>query len=408
MGVCDEVAAVHNERVRRFAALIVEVGANVQPGQVVGINADPGVAPLVRALAEAAYRRGARFVDVWYFDPAVKRLRLEHASLDTLDYVPPWYGQRLYGLGEAHGARIALNPIVPPRALDGVDPARAGRDQLPSMREAFDLINAGTTNWCVAPAPSETWASLVFPELNPAEALERLWQDLEHVLRLDEPDPVAAWKERFATLTAVGRRLTERRFDALRFEGPGTDITVGLLPGSIFASSLQETAWGLSFAANLPTEEVTSAPDPERIDGVVAATKPLDVAGSVVDGLRIRFEAGRAVEIDADSNADALRARCSMDDGAARLGEVALVDREGRIGSLGRTFFNTLLDENAASHVAFGNGYDICVDDEESRARLNRSSIHVDFMIGSDNVAVTGITRKGERVPVLDGGSWQL
>ena len=399
---------MHEERVRRFAKLIVEVGANVQPGQVVGINADPGAMPLVRALAEAAYRRGAGYVDVWYFDSAVKRLRLEHASPDTLDYVPPWYVQRVHGLGEAHGARIALYPIVPPRALDGVDAARAGRDQLPSLRETFAVINAGTTSWCVAPAPSETWASLIFPDLNPADALERLWQDLEHVLRLDEPDPVAAWNARFATLAAVGRCLTERRFDALRFEGPGTDLTVGLLPGSIFASVLQETAWGLSFAANLPTEEVTSAPDPERVDGVVAATKPLDVAGSVVEGLRIRFEAGRAVQIDADSNADALRARCSLDDGAARLGEVALVDRDGRIGSLGRTFFNTLLDENAASHVAFGNAYDMCVDDKKSKARLNRSAIHVDFMIGSDDVAVTGITRKGERVPVLSGGSWQL
>ncbi len=392
----------------RLAELIVTVGANVQPDQVVGIQADPAVAPLVHTIAEACYRRGARFVDVWYFDPALKRLRLEHAPDETLDYVPAWYAQRVLALGEAHGARIALHPIVPPGTLRGVDPARAGRDALPSVKESFDVINEGTTNWTVAPGPSEAWAAVVYPDLDPPRALERLWADLVNVLRLDEPDPAAAWSERFAALAAVGERLTERRFDALRFEGPGTDLTVGLLPGSIFEGGAHRTAWGLEFGPNLPTEEVTSAPDPERVDGVVAATKPLDVGGSVVTGLRIRFEGGRAVEVDADENAEALRGRLARDPGAARLGEVALVDREGRIGRTGRTFFNTLLDENAASHLALGDAYESCVDDEESKARLNRSDIHLDFMIGSDHVDVTGVTHTGERVPVLRGGAWQL
>jgi len=347
-------------------------------------------------------------VDTWYFDPELKRLRLEHAAEDTLDFVPSWHGQRLLALGEARAARIGLSPVVPPGALARIDSARAGRDALPALDEAFDVINAGSTNWCVGPGPTEAWATVVFPELEPEDALARLWDDLVFVLRLDAPDPVAAWRERFATLADAGRRLTERRFDAVHFEGPGTDLTVGLLPGSIFEGGSHETAWGLEFGPNLPTEEVTSAPDPERVDGVVSATKPLDLGGSVMNGLRIRFEGGRAVEIDADENADALRGRCARDEGAARLGEVALVDREGRIGPLARTFFNTLLDENAASHLAFGSAYDSCVDDEESKARLNRSSIHIDFMIGSNDVVVTGITRGGERVPVLRDGSWQL
>jgi aminopeptidase len=393
---------------RRLADLIVEVGANVQPDQLVGIQADPAVAPLVRTIAEASYRRGARYVDVWYFDPALKRLRLEHAADGTLDYVPPWYGQRVVGLGEAHAARIALHPMVPPGTLAGIDPARSGRDALPSVKESFDVINEGTTSWTVAPSPTEAWAAIAYPDVEPGRALERLWEDLVPILRLDEPDPAAAWKERFAALAAVGERLTERRFDALHFQGPGTDLTVGLLPGSIFEGGAHRTAWGLEFGPNLPTEEVTSAPDPERVDGVVAATKPLDVGGAVVSGLRIRFEGGRAVEVDADENAEALRGRVARDPGAARLGEVALVDREGRIGRTGRTFFNTLLDENAASHVALGDAYESCVDDEASRKRLNRSEIHIDFMIGSDDVDVTGITSAGERVPVLRGGAWQL
>jgi aminopeptidase len=399
---------VHEDLNRRLAALLVEVGANVQAGQVVGINAEPAAAPAVHELVRACYARGALFVDVFYFDPAVKRIRLELAAEDTLDYVPQWYADRLIGLGELQAARIALHPIVPPGALAGIDPARAGRDALPSLKEGFEVINAGSTNWCVGPSPTEGWASVVYPGLEPAEALARLWEDLVHVLRLDERDPAAAWRERFATLAEVGGRLTERRFDAVHFEGPGTDLTIGLLPGSIFEGGAHTTAWGLEYGPNLPTEEVTSAPDPTRADGVVAATKPLDIGGTVVDGLRVRFEGGSAVQIDADANAEALRARCARDAGASRLGEVALVDRAGRIGPLDRVFFNTLLDENAASHLAFGNAYDTCVDDEESKARLNRSAIHLDFMIGSNDVAVTGITRSGERVPVLRGGSWQL
>jgi aminopeptidase len=400
--------AVQENLNRRLAELLVEVGANVQPGQIVGINADPAAAAVVQELARACYRRGALFVDVFYFDPAVKRIRLEHAAEETLDFVPPWYADRLLGIGEHRGARIALHPVVPPGTLAGIDPARAGRDQLPALKEGFQVINAASTNWCVGPSPTEAWAKVVYPELEPTHALARLWEDLVHVLRLDEPDPAAAWEERFATLAEVGGRLTERRFDAVHFEGPGTDLVVGLLPGSIFEGGAHTTAWGLEYGPNLPTEEVTSAPDPERVDGVVAATKPLDIGGTVVEGLRIRFEGGRARQIDADANAEALRARCARDEGASRLGEVALVDREGRIGPLGRTFFNTLLDENAASHLAFGNAYDSCVDDEASKARLNRSGIHLDFMIGSNEVAVTGITKAGKRVPVLRDGSWQL
>ena len=208
-------------------------------------------------------------------------------------------------------------------------------------------------------------------------------------------------------LQEVGTRLTEHRFDALRFEGPGTDVTIGLLPTSRFAGGGSTTVDGIQHISNLPTEEVFTAPDPTRADGVVTATKPLDVSGTVVSGLRIRFEAGRVVEIEADSGADALRARCAKDEGASRLGELALVDREGRIGKSGITFFNTLLDENAASHLALGNAYATSAG-EEDRARINKSAIHIDFMIGSNEVAVTGLHGDGTEVPVLRGGSWQI
>jgi aminopeptidase len=398
---------MNDELLARYASLVVEVGANVQPGQVVWIVAEPRAAPLVRLVAAAAYERGAKFVDPWYFDPFVKRIRLERAPEDTLDFVPPWYGRRLRALGEGHGVRISITPQVPPGLLDGIDPARAGRDGLPAHAENFDVINARTTNWTVAPWPVPEWARLVHPGLDDEAAMAKLWEQLVYVLRLDEPDAAAAWKQRLAQLHDAGKRIDAYGFDALRFIGPGTDLTVGLLPTSRFSSETpgMRTVDGIVHAPNLPTEEISSAPDPLRVDGVVTATKPLDVSGTVVENLRVRFEGGRAVEIEGD-NAEALRARSTKDEGASRLGEVALVDREGRIGKTGTVFFNTLLDENAASHLALGNAYAISVGDDD-RARINKSAIHIDFMVGSDDVAVTGLTPGGREVPVLSGGVWQ-
>ena len=399
---------MNEELLARYAHLVVEVGANVQPGQIVWIVAEPRAAPLVRLVAAAAYERGAKFVDPWYFDPFVKRIRLERAPEETLDFVPPWYGRRLIELGEGHGVRISITPQVPPRLLDGIDPTRAGRDALPAHAENFDVINARTTNWTVVPWAVPEWARLVHPGLDDETAMAKLWEQLVFVLRLDEPDAAAAWEKRLAQLHDAGRHLDAHRFDALHFEGPGTDLTVGLLPTSRFSFETpgMQTVDGVVHAPNLPTEEIASAPDPLRVDGVVTATKPLDVAGTIVENLRIRFEGGRAVEIEGD-NADALRGRCAKDEGASRLGEIALVDREGRIGQTGTVFFNTLLDENAASHLAFGNAYAISVD-EEDRGRINRSAVHIDFMIGSDDVAVTGLHRDGREVPVLRRGAWQV
>jgi aminopeptidase len=398
---------VYEQLIDRLAALTVETGANVQPGQVVAITAGLEAAPLVRAIAGHAYRRGARFVDPIYFDTAVKRIRIEEADEDTLDFVPSWWSERLLQFGEQRCARIMIHPTVQPGALAGLDPSRAGRDLLPSLKENFTVINAQTTNWTVVPFPTAVWAAAAHPDLNAEAALEKLWKEVAHVCRLDEPDPAAAWRERFAALAGASSRLTERRFDALHFEGPGTDLTVGLLPTSQFEGGTATTVDGIVFGPNLPTEEVPTTPDPLRTEGFVRATKPLEVAGSTVRGLRVRFEGGRAVGIEADENAEVLRERCARDEGASRLGEIALVDREGRIGRLGTVFCATLLDENAASHAAFGNGYASMVGDAD-RSRINESAIHIDFMLGADDVAVTGVTGSGERVPVLRGGDWKV
>jgi aminopeptidase len=248
----------------------------------------------------------------------------------------------------------------------------------------------------------------VHPGLPPEEALDKLWEQIVHVLRLDTPDPVAAWRERADQLVVAADRLTEQRFDALRFSGPGTDLTVGLLPSSRWQAARFETIDGIEHMPNLPTEEVFTTPDPLRVDGVVRSTKPLWLAGQIVSGLTVRFEAGRAVEIDAEENGELLKTYAARDEGAARLGEVALVDREGRIGALDTVFFDTLLDENAASHIALGSAYLFTVEDEADHERANDSQIHIDFMIGGNDVDVAAITKGGDEVPVLRDGRWQI
>jgi len=391
----------------RFAELLVGFAANVQPGQIVAVSSEIGKEPLTRAIAATAYRHGATFVDVAYADPFVRRARIEHGSDAALDTVPSWFGQRLLALGEQRCARIALTGPVAPRLLEDLDPARVGADRSTTLREAGQVLNDRTTNWTIGPCPTPGWAELVHPDLPPDEALAKLWQQIVHVCRLDEDDPVAAWRERMATLVGVTERLTAARFDALRFEGPGTDLTVGLLPSSKWLSATFSTRDGIPHVPNLPSEEVFTTPDPTRVDGVVRATKPLQLAGATIEGLTVRFEGGRAVQIDADKGADVLRTMTAHDEGAARLGEVALVDGSGRIGPLETVFYDTLLDENAASHIALGQAFAFAVGDEDLE-RINGSSIHVDFMIGGDEVDVTGIASDGSQTPVLRGGVWQL
>jgi aminopeptidase len=393
--------------VDRLADLIVNFGANVQKGQILDVGSSLGKEELTRAIVASAYRRGAKFVDVQYWDPHLKKARVQHASDDVLDFVPAWYGERALQLGEERGAVISLSGPTEPHLYDDLDPERLGRDVFPRVKEYTTIVNDRTVNWCVAPCPTQKWATLVYPDLEPQSALETLWKQIVHICRLDEDDPEAAWQERNRGLEDVADRLTGRRFDALHFEGPGTDLTIGLLPTSRWIGGSEETVDGITHMANLPSEEVFTSPDPQRVEGVVRATKPLYTQGRIINGLTVRFEGGRAVAIDADSGAETLRALVEQDEGGARLGEVALVDREGRIGPLDTVFYDTLLDENAASHIALGSAYDAAAG-EEDRDRLNRSSIHIDFMVGGPDVSVTGITSTGEHVPVLHSSTWQI
>jgi aminopeptidase len=341
------------------------------------------------------------------FDRWVKRARLDLAPDDSLDFTPQWMVDRLEWLSREHAARITFAGPSEPDALAGADASRAGRDQLPFLPYSREVTNARTINWCVAPAPTHGWARVVHPDLAADEAYDRLWQEVRHVCRLDEPDPAAAWRERVEELRHAADRLTERRFDAVRLTGPGTQLTVGLLESSVWLAGGSETVTGIRHLTNIPTEEVYTTPDPARVNGVVTATRPLVLWGTVVEGVRIEFSGGRAVRIDAARGADALRAAAARDDGASRLGEIALVDGGGRIGPLGTVFWETLLDENAVSHLALGGAYHAAVGAHE-RSRANASRIHVDFMVGGPTLEVDGVTRSGEHVPLLRNDSWQL
>ena len=393
---------------RRLADLVVGFGANVQPGQLVGVTSYLGKEDLTREIARAAYERGALYVDVLYWDQWVKRERLLNADPATLSYIPPWLIDRSRHFSDQHAARIALSGPQAPHALDGIAAERAGLDLLPYLPETGKIVNLRTTNWCVAPAPNRGWARAVYPDAEPDEAYDLLWEAIAHVCRLDADDPVAAWTERMATVKRGAAALTERRFDAIHLYGPGTDLTVGLYSSSIWHAAEFTTVDGLEHFPNIPSEETFTTPDPLRADGHVTATLPLELYGSIIKGLRVEFAGGRVAKIDADENADTLRAACTKDDGATRLGELALVDGGGRIGPLQTVFFDTLLDENAASHIALGSAYAMAVGDEDEKKRINQSQIHIDFMIGSPELDVDGVTAAGEHVPVLRNGAWQL
>ena len=399
---------MYETQITRLADLLVEFGANVQPDQIVAVGSELGKEPLTRAIAASAYRRGARFVEVSYSDPHIKRARILNQNADKLQEYPSWFGHRMLEIGAQKCARVALSGPVEPHLLDDLDQKLVGQEKSTPMKEGGEVMNARSTNWTIGPCPTVGWAKLVYPEAeNDDAALAKLWSEIEHVCRLDADDPVAAWRERIDQLVAAADAMTAQRFDALHFVGEGTDLTVGLLPTSKWIMAKFETADGLAHMPNIPSEEVFTTPDPTRTNGVVRSTKPLVVGGTIVKGLVVEFTEGRVTRLDADQGADALRALVDRDAGAARLGEVALVDGAGRIGPLGTVFYDTLLDENAASHIALGNGFQFAVDGDDV-ARVNSSEIHIDFMIGSSEMHVYGVRVDGTEVPALIEGEWKV
>ncbi len=394
----------------RYARLAVRVGVNLQPGQRLAVNAYVEHVALVRAVAEEAYAVGASHVDVYYSDQRVRRSHIKHASAEMLGWSPPWLVKRLDDLGADGGALLAISGNPEPELFADLDGARVANARLREVSEASLRLTGGACNWSIVAFPSEGWARLVFGEPD----VDRLWDAIATTVRLDEPDPVEAWREHLARLSVRASGLNDRRFDHLRYRGPGTDLTVGLHQDGIWQSAV-DLSRGIEHVANMPTEEVFTTPDARRVDGTVAATYPLQLQGTVINGIRVRFEGGRAVDVDADEGRDLIRAHVASDEGAARLGEVALVDKTSRVGRTGLVFYDTLFDENAASHIALGDailqavpGAEEMTLDERNARGINHSSLHTDFMIGSNEVAIHGVTLAGDEVPILDDGDWVL
>ncbi|MDX6376092.1 MAG: aminopeptidase, partial [Gaiellaceae bacterium] len=400
----------HAARTTRYAELVVRVGANVQPGQTVLVNAYVEQAPFARALAEAAYARGARYVDVWYWDPHVKRSRLMHAPLDSLATTPSWLDERARAAVDG-GAFIRVDGDPYPTLLSDVDPARATLDPMPVNQVIRKGQREGTLCWTICCYPTPGWANSVLGTPD----VDRLWDAVATAVRLDEPDPTAAWEAHIDALERRAVQLTERRFDAIRFRGPGTDLTIGLLPKSRWKAGTETTRSGVRCVVNMPTEEIFTAPDRRRADGVVRATRPLLCEGVLVEGLEVEFRAGRIVRVDADRHGELVRGQVARDDGAAQLGEVALVSGESGVYRSGLLFNDTLFDENAACHIAYGGGYPATVEgaadltvEERYEAGLNVSSVHTDFMIGGPEVDVDGLDADGVATPLLRGNEWVI
>jgi aminopeptidase len=391
-----------DERLERYAELAVRVGANVQPGQEVVIRGLVEHADLVRALTRQSYRAGASYVNVVYDDQHVRRAMIELGPDEALTYSPGWL--KTLEHGNAGNARLATSGNPEPELLADLDGERVGRAnalEVAEIRQAHYRENS--VNWCGIGSPNAGWARQVLGEPD----VERLWELVAFCFRLDEPDPVAAWREHLDRLDARAAALDELEPDAIRYRGPGTDLTVGLLPSAHWGNARFRTASGIDYVANMPTEEIFTTPDPRRAQGTLRSTLPLSFGGRLIRGIELTFEDGRIVEAQAESGADVVRSHLATVENADRLGELALVTKESRVGQTGTLFYNTLFDENATCHIAYGAGLSYAFDGEPDEA-MNVSKVHVDFMVGGPELDVDAVLADGTEIPLIRNEEWQL
>jgi aminopeptidase len=391
-----------DERLERYAELVVSVGANVQPGQEVFLFTAVEHHDLTRALTRQAYRAGAAYVNVLYNDAHARKAMIELGSDEALTYAPGWLKEFVTSC--AGNAMIATTGDPEPDLMKDVDGERIGRavpQELVQIR--MQQLGENSVNWVGVGAPGEAWAAQVFGEPD----VERLWETVSFCMRLDEPDPPAAWREHLARLDERTTQLNELQADALRYRGPGTDLTVGLLPYVRWYSGSSATSDGISYVANMPTEEVFTSPDARRTEGTIRQTLPLPLSGQVVRGLELTFEDGRAVRVEAETGGDLVRSHFASIENADRLGEVALVTKDSRVGQTGLVFYDPLYDENATCHIAYGAGLPFLLDGEPDDG-FNVANMHIDFMVGGSELEVDAVLSDGTEVPLIRNEEWQL
>lgn len=411
-----EVLVSENEferKLAKYADVVVKVGLNVRDGQNVSIRADIADAPFIRNVVASAYKAGAHYVDTWWSDEQLSRIRFEHANPETIDYIPEWMHLRFeeyYRRGDAELAVYSANPDL----LQGIDSDLIARNRKATMelRETFRQYE-NLWNWCVVATAAPAWAKKVFPDLPVEDAQAKLWEAIFKVCRIDVEDPVSAWQEHIDKLAKYKDYLNAKAYTALHYKGPGTDLTIGLPEKQVWNGAQESFKNGITCTVNIPTEEVFTAPHKDKANGFVTASRPLSLSGALVEGFSLTFENGRAVKVTAKRGEGNLRKLLETDENAVRLGEAALVPNSSPISQSGILFYNTLFDENAASHLALGDAYRTSIhggddmrEEEFAAAGGNKSLIHTDFMIGSGELDVDGICADGTPEPVIRQGEW--
>ncbi len=403
-------------QLQRYAELTVKVGLNLRPGQrLIIIKAPLEAAPLIRLITAEAYKAGARLVDIFWYDDELTLARLRHAPRDSFAEVAEWKYQGLLQAVQQGDAVLSVRGEAPDLGR-GFDPdlvSEMQRSQWTHFRPALDILSRNGTNWTVIAAPIPSWAAKVYPDLPPQEGVARLWQQIFRFCRLDTPDPVAAWQQHARELSARCAHMNARQYVGLHLRGGGNDFRIGLPAGHVWMGGSGHTLAGHPFNANLPTEEIFTLPHKDQTEGVVKASLPLSYGGQLMEDFSLTFAGGRVVDLQAAAGEDALRNLIGSDEGAARLGEIALVPHSSPIAQSGALFYDGLIDENAACHLALGKAYafnltggDQMTAEELAAAGANASLVHVDFMIGSPALDVDGLTADGRAEPVLRGGEW--
>ena len=403
---------------QNLAKIAVAIGVNLQPGQKLVINAPAECAEFARAIAKAAFERGAGDVSVKYSDEHVARLRYDHASTETLTKVPAWHIDRLKSMVDDGDAVISIH-AEDPDVMSGVDAEKVKAAAVALNKAAMpyhDAIINNRIRWCVSAVPTVGWAKKVFPDLPDADAVSALWDAIIKASRVEGDDPIANWQAHNDSFNAKSDFLNSHQFKAFHYQSKnGTDLEVGMPEGYIFTGGAEAAEDGVIFFPNIPTEEVFSAPHKDKVNGTLVSSHPLVYNGQLIDGFRFTFKDGHVTDFHADVGEEALKSLVNATEGSDQLGEIALVPYHSPISEMNILFYNTLFDENASCHFALGSAYPTCIEggtnmneEQLKNTGLNVSATHVDFMVGTDDLRITGIMADGTKIPVFENGDWAI